>query len=188
MKLLYILYRRLVEQGMIDTGRWILEKVSRRLRGVSPRTTSHVYPGLYVGGQQSKRGLKRMREWGIRAVVNMREEHDDADWGRAPDHYLWLPTRDDAAPRIEDLERGAAFIDEQLSAERDVYVHCASGVGRAPTMAAAYLVSEGMTPDEAWSTLQRTRPFIRPTPPQLEVVEAFARRHAAEEGAGEDQR
>jgi len=182
-KLLYIIYRRLVEQGLVSTLTWIVEKVSRRLRGVSPAATSQVYPGLYVGGQQTKRGLPRMREWGIGAVVNMREERDDAERGVAMERYLWLPTTDDAPPRLEDLERGVAFIDEQRAEDRGVYVHCASGVGRAPTMAAAYLVSRGMTPAEAWTVIRRARPFIRPTPPQLDIVEAFARRQATQEDA-----
>ncbi len=182
-KLLYILYRRLIEQGLGSTALWIVEKISRRLGGVSPAATSHVYPGLYVGGQQDKRGLARMREQGIDAVVNMRNESDDAERGVAPKHYLWLPTIDDAPPRIEDLERGVTFIAEHRAADRGVYVHCASGVGRAPTMAAAYLVSKGMTPEEAWTTIERARPFIRPTPPQSEVIESYARQLSKKEAA-----
>ncbi|MGC9398030.1 MAG: protein-tyrosine phosphatase family protein [Anaerolineae bacterium] len=182
-KLLYIIYRRLVEQGLLSTGQWVVEKVARRLQGFSPAWASCVYPGLYVGGQQSRHGLERMRATGIGAVVNLREESDDAARGVAPEHYLWLPTEDDAPPRLEDLERGVAFIEAQRAAERGVYVHCASGVGRAPTMAAAYLVSRGMTPQEAWATIHRVRPFIRPTPPQLEIIEIFARQQAGEDPA-----
>lgn len=181
LKLLYIFYRRFIEQGLSSTGLWIAEKISRRLRGISPAVTSLVYPGLYVGGQQSRRGLARMQAAGIGAVVNMREESDDAVRDVAPACYLWLPTTDDAPPRLQDLERGVTFIEEQRAANRGVYVHCASGVGRAPTMAAAYLVSKGMSPEEAWATIHRARPFIRPTPPQFAVIEAFARQRAAQE-------
>lgn len=180
-KLLYIIYRRLIEQGLGSTALWIVEKFARRLVGLSPAATSHVYPGLYVGGQQSKHGLSRMRERGINAVVNMREESDDAERGVASEHYLWLPTTDDASPSLEDLARGVAFIAEQRAADRGVYVHCASGVGRAPTMAAAYLVSQGMRPEEAWTTIERARPFIRPTPPQIAVIESYARQLSEEE-------
>ena len=41
-------------------------------------------------------------------------------------------------------------------------------------MAAAYLVSTGLTPDQAWALIRKTRPFVNPTPPQLAVVEQFA--------------
>jgi hypothetical protein len=41
-------------------------------------------------------------------------------------------------------------------------------------MAAAYLVSTGQTPGQAWSLIRENRPFINPTPPQLAVLEQFA--------------
>ncbi|MBN1260828.1 MAG: dual specificity protein phosphatase family protein [Anaerolineae bacterium] len=173
-KLVYIVFRRLKEQGFLPTFLWIGEKIARPFLGSSPRRLSQVHPLLFIGGQHRKRGLRRMQAWGIRAVVNMREESDDAAHSIAGEHYLWLPTPDDAVPSLEALQRGAAFIAEQIAAGRGVYVHCAAGVGRAPLMGAAYLVTTGMTPAAAWQTIRSARPFIRPTPPQIEVIETFA--------------
>ena len=169
-KLLYILYRRLAEQGLRATALWVKDKVVRRMRGYSPADVSRVAPGLFVGGQQRIKGLAAMREMGISAVVNMREESDDAACGVALDHYLWLPTTDDTAPSAEALQQGIDFIAEAINAGRGVYIHCGAGVGRAPTMAAAYLVHKGATAEAAWETIRRVRPFIRPTPPQIEVI------------------
>ena len=53
------------------------------------------------------------------------------------------------------------------------YIHCAAGIGRAPTMAAAYLVTTGLTPTEAWAKIKQVRPFIRPTPGQEEQIVAL---------------
>jgi hypothetical protein len=129
-----------------------------------------------------------MREEGIHAVVNMREESDDADRGLAPEHYLWLPITDDTAPSLEDLEKGATFIQSHVEEGKGVYVHCKAGVGRAPTMAAAYLVHQGATPEEAWAILKEGRPFIRPTPPQLDVIRAYAgSRYVTPEATGADE-
>jgi len=178
--LAYILYRRLVEQGPRATGLWIMDKLLRRAHGFSPPSISRVAPNLYVGGQHRSRGLARMRALGIYAVLNMREESDDEARGVALDAYLWLPTTDDAAPTMATLERAAVFIAEQIAAGHGVYVHCASGVGRAPTAAAAYLIYSGATADEAWQTIRKGRPFIRPTPPQVAIIQAFARRHAVD--------
>ncbi len=175
LQFLYILYRRLVEQGVRTTWLWVAEKVARHFTGLSPERTSRILPRLYVGGQHGRRGLRRMARMGIAAVVNLREEADDAARGLAPTHYLWLPTPDDQEPTMEHLARGAAFIAEQIEAGRGVYVHCASGVGRAPTMAAAYLVTTGMGAEEAWALVRAGRPFIRPTPPQEAVVRRFER-------------
>lgn len=178
--MIYIIIRRLVEHGLGATGLWIRDKIERRIEGYSPPALSKIAPHLYVGGQHTSGGLEAMRAHGIRAVVNMREESDDADHGRAPEHYLWLPITDDRAPSLQDLEKGAAFIQKHIAQGHGVYVHCAAGVGRAPTMAAAYLVHQGATPEEAWAILKEGRPFIRPTPPQLDVIRAYAKsRHVA---------
>ena len=179
-KALYILYCRLREDGLRITSLWLRDKILRNIQGVSPQSLSQITPWLYVGGQQRKRGLARMEARGIQAVVNLRGESDDAARGVAPEHYLWLPTTDDAPPTVEELTRAATFIAAQIAAGRGVYVHCAVGVGRAPTTAAAYLVSTGVGPAEAWATVRQSRPFIRPTPPQIEIVSSFAQQLAAE--------
>ncbi len=173
-KLVYIVYRRLCEQGVRATYLWVQDKVLRRTAGFSPPHISRVQPLLYVGGQHKQRGLARMRALGITAVVNMREESDDAQRGVTLDHYLWLATTDDTSPTMEDLARGVDFIAQNIAAGRGVYIHCAAGVGRAPLMAAAYLVHTGMSAAQAWDAIRRARPFIRPTPPQITALDAFA--------------
>ncbi len=178
-QLTYIVYRRLLEQGVGPMRLWLRDKIARRMTGFSPQEISEVQPRLYVGGQHTRGGLARMLAAGIGAVVNMREESDDAEREAAPEHYLWLPTTDDHAPTPENLARGVSFITEHLATERGVYIHCASGVGRAPTMAAAYLVSTGMDPEAAWAAIRARRSFIRPTPPQIEAVAAYAAQRLA---------
>ncbi|MBN2391039.1 MAG: dual specificity protein phosphatase family protein [Anaerolineae bacterium] len=172
--LIYIIYRRVLEHGVRATYLWVQDKIVRRTRGFSPPHISQVQPNLYVGGQHQRRGLAQMRALGIAAVVNMREEFDDARRGLALDHYLWLSTTDDTSPASEDLERGVDFISHHIAAKRGVYIHCAAGVGRAPMMAAAYLVRTGMSAAQAWDTIRQVRPFIRPTPPQITALNAFA--------------
>ncbi len=115
-----------------------------------------------------------MHARGITAVVNLRIEFDDQEAGIAPPRYLYLPTVDDNTPTLEELQAGAAFMAEQVANGGSVYVHCGSGIGRAPTMAAAYLISTGLTLDEAWETIDKVRPFIRPTAVQVEQIEQFA--------------
>ena len=82
-----------------------------------------------------------MEARGITAVVNMRIEFDDSDAGIAPPRYLHLPVVDDHAPTLEQLQTGASFMADEIARGGGVYVHCGSGIGRAATMAAAYLIS-----------------------------------------------
>lgn len=171
---LAIVTARLREQGLRTTALWFTERTTRIIVGVSPARTSRVAPNLYVGGQHKRRGLKIMTARGITACVDLRREYGDVEHGVDLARQLSLPTDDDCAPTIDELQRAADFIGACLAEGRGVYIHCANGVGRAPTTAAAYLVSTGLSPQQAWKTLRAARPFIRPTKIQRDALERFA--------------
>jgi protein-tyrosine phosphatase len=134
-----------------------------------------VKPGLHISGQHRRHGLPLLQKRGIVAVVNMRVEFDDMEAGIAPELYLHVKTIDNTPPTLDQLREGAEFIQKVLANGAGVYIHCAAGVGRAPTMAAAYLVLTGSTPEEAWSAIRHVRPFICPTRGQIARIEEFAR-------------
>lgn len=171
---LAILWRRLTEQGLRVTGMWAADHAVRILTGAPIRRVSQITPHLHVGGQYRARGWPRMAKRGITAVINLRIEFDDADAGIAPPRYLHLPTVDDDTPTVDQLRTGVEFVAEEVANGGGVYIHCASGVGRAATMAVAYLISTGLSPDQAWLAIQDVRPFIRPTPVQLAQIERFS--------------
>ena len=168
-----IVVGRLREQGVRIVRLWIRDHALRIAQGMSPADTCRIAPGLFVGGQQYRRGLGRMAALGIRATLSLREEADDRARGVAMERHLWLPTVDDTPPTLTQLLQAVDFIRLALSEGHGVYIHCASGVGRAPTAAAAYLVSTGLTPAEAWSLIRGRRPFIRPKAIQFEQIERF---------------
>ncbi len=169
-----ILWERLTRQGVGVTALWAADHAVRIATGAPIRSVSQITPQLHVGGQYRRRGWPRLAARGITAVVNLREEFDDNDAGIAPPRYLYLPAADDTPPTLEQLREGSAFIAEEIAQGGGVYVHCGAGVGRAATMAAAYLVSTGLTPDRAWAFMRAARPFIRPNPVQVAQVERFA--------------
>jgi protein-tyrosine phosphatase len=168
-----ILFSRLREQGLRVTLLWMMDHAVRLLRGMSPPRTSRIAPNLYLGGQHYRRGLTRMAQLGISVTVNLREEADDRARGVALERHLWLPTTDDAPPTLDHLRAASAFIGQALAEGRGVYVHCASGVGRAATTVAAHLVSDGLTPEQAWAEIRSVRPFVRPNAIQIAQVEKF---------------
>ena len=169
-----ILWRRLTQQGLRVTALWAVDHAMRAISGVNLRAVSQITPQLHVGGQYRRRGWPRMAARGITAVVNMRDEWDDNDAGISPSRYLYLPTIDDHAPTLEQLSEGVQFITDEIEHGGGVYVHCGAGVGRAAIMAAAYFVSAGMTPDQAWARIRVVRPFIKPTQAQIEQLQRFA--------------
>jgi protein tyrosine phosphatase (PTP) superfamily phosphohydrolase (DUF442 family) len=169
-----ILWRRLTEQGLRVTAWWAADHAVRIVTGANLRRVSQITPHLHVGGQYRRRGWPRLVARGITAVVNLRIEFDDNDAGIAPPRYLYLPVVDDHAPTLEQLAEGVDFMAEEIARGGSVYVHCGSGIGRAATMAASYLISTGLTEDRAWAQIRSVRPFIRPTPVQVEQIKRFA--------------
>nr|HID14689.1 protein phosphatase [Anaerolineae bacterium] len=169
-----ILWYRFTQQGLRVTALWAADHAVRIITGAPLSSVSQITPQLHMGGQYRRRGWPKLASRGITAVVNMRIEFDDNDAGIAPERYLHLPTVNEEAPTLEQLRAGVTFIAEEIARGGGVYVHCGAGVGRAATMAAAYLVSTGLTPDQAWARIREVRPFIRPTLVQVAQIERFA--------------
>lgn len=168
-----IFARRIRTQGLRTTLLWLYGRGLPLLTGVPLLQFSQVTPQLYVGPQYRRRGKRLLESSGILAGVNLRIEFDDAVHGLALPRYLHLPTVDDAAPSIEHLNQGVDFIRSVLADGGKVYIHCGAGVGRAPSLAAAYLVAEGNSLEESLALIRAVRPFITITPPQMEQLRRF---------------
>lgn len=151
------------------------DHLHRRYYGLPTMKYSQITPTLYVGGQYTLRAVKTLKKRGVTGVVNMRMRsiHKETDTNLSWLSILNLPTPDLTAPRIEDLQKGVKFIRKQIDAGGKVYVHCRAGEGRGPTMGLAFLISEGMTLEDALKLVQKTRTFARPTTPQMKQLKVF---------------
>lgn len=171
------LFEQLRKQGLRLTLLAAVDKFGRKLLGRPVWRYSWITSDILLGGQPARRFWRMLDDIGVKGVINMRAEHDYLDRLGGTDgrfEYLYLPTVDNTAPTLEQLAEGVAFTRRILDTGGKLYIHCWEGLGRGPTMAAAYLVSTGMTPDEAWAAIARVRPFIRPVPAQRERLAAFA--------------
>ncbi|PJF37450.1 MAG: hypothetical protein CUN49_00060 [Candidatus Thermofonsia Clade 1 bacterium] len=129
---------------------------------------------LWLGGQINAKGWAKLQQWSVCALVNLRVEWDDRRSGIYAPYYLWLPTMDGTPPALEQLQRGVNFIHKHLSAGRGVYVHCAGGLGRAPSLVICYLIAHGLSMDEAIQFVKARRPFIQLSARQQMAIRAFA--------------
>lgn len=155
---------RVVFRIRLTLYRWY-ERTTRRIMGVSIDQYSHVGPYLYVGGQYRASAKRYFDRLGIKAIVNLRRQR----FPRSIEgiEILHVPTQDWQPPTLDSLKQGIRFIDLHIAKKQAVYVHCRLGEGRGPTMAAAYLISKGMTVDEAVAHIKRFRPMARPNRMQM---------------------
>jgi protein-tyrosine phosphatase len=164
---------RLQTQGFRITLIWLYARGLPLISGIPIMKYSRITPEIYVGPQFRELGKRRLESLGINGCVNMREEFDDRTHGLALANYCYLPTPDDHAPTLAQLEQGITFIRQIVREGGRVYIHCHGGIGRAPTLAAAYFVGQGLTLDEAILLIRRSRPFIKIMPAQMEQLRQF---------------
>lgn len=145
----------------------VIDHSYRTLSGKPTVKRSMITPHLYIGGQYKLSALPLFRKLGVTAIVNMRMRNIYSKQDVAPLELFNLPTVDWNAPTLTQLQEGTVFVEKQIKKGGKVYIHCFFGEGRGPTMGAAYLISQGMTVEDALSAIRKNRPFIRVTPAQV---------------------
>lgn len=164
-------------------GAWLVcdylyDNIFRVTTGMPRLSRCQVTKHLYIGSQYNLIGLKKLKALGVTAIVNMRMHavYDEATHEGVK--YLHLPTIDNTPPKLEDLVKGADFIDEEIRNNGAVYVHCRQGLGRGPTMAIAYLLKLSLTYQQAYNVVRNVRIFINLQSSQkkrLKELEAYYR-------------
>ena len=137
---------------------------------------------LFVGGRLQGDDWKTLEQQGVTVNLNLQEETQDFFDGSAPKLSLWLPTPDWFGPGVENIDVGARFVASMVEAGHKVYVHCRHGAGRAPIVGAGYLVTTGLSADEAIRLMKRQRPGFKPNPGQINQLRQFAKKWIAENG------
>lgn len=158
----------------------IWDNIYRFFEGIPTLKRSQITANLYLGSQYSLIGLQKLKALGVTAIVNMRENPVFNESKYEGFHYLHLPTVDNTPPPLATLIKGADFVTEEIKAGGKVYIHCRQGLGRGPTMTIAYLISTGLTFDDAFALVKKVRTFINPRPGQiarLKELEAYYKAH-----------
>lgn len=139
---------------------WLLRYTTAQWNRFFGLNVSRLNDMLYVGGEFQASQWPQLRALGIRAVLSLQAEHEDAFEGPPPDRALRLEVVDFHPPTIEQLRQAVAFVNAAHADGLPTLIHCHAGVGRAPLTAAAYLVTQGMTSADALEQVRRARPII----------------------------
>jgi len=149
---------------------WIGCRLIRQVRHLPD--LDRVAPGLYVGGRIRPSELPP----DVQLIVDLTSEYSEPRDLRRHPGYRCLPLLDGHVPPDE----GAllALLEEMAATPGAVFVHCESGVGRAPTLAALLMIRRGVVPDAASAIelLAKQRPGIHPTRSDFAFMERLTPR------------
>jgi protein tyrosine phosphatase len=137
---------------------------------------SKITDQLYVGTNSCCQAhyTSLLIDAGVLHDLSIEGEQVDTPFG--VESYLWLPTPDHTAPSERSFELGINYIDTVLKTGGKVFIHCTNGHGRAPTMAVAWFIKQGMTTDKAIKTIKEKRPEIHIEPAQLKALKLWEKR------------
>ena len=88
--------------------------------------------------------------------------------------YLWLPTQDHQPPSPAQFRTGVDLIASLVKQNLKFYLHCKNGHGRAPTLLTAYLMTTGLSLDEAFNFIKSKRPDVHLNDVQRAALRAFS--------------
>lgn len=145
-----------------------------------------VAPGLYVGpAPRTLNHFQAIRDRGVDALLSLQTEAEAAEYGLLPEvaarvaaslgmslDRVPIPDMDPTALR-QRLGTAVMRLDELLGQRRQVLLHCAAGVNRSPTVAAAWIAWRQSLDALAACTLVRQ---ARPSAPDLDAVREFLQR------------
>jgi len=129
---------------------------------------------LWVGGINNP---KLLADQNFNLVIDLREIKD-SDYqnflrNQGVEYVSFeIPDRYGAPPHV--LAKIVEIIDEKVSQNKKVLVHCNLGRGRSALIVAAYLVSRGMTSEEALKTVKRGRSVTYLNRRQMQALIEFA--------------
>jgi atypical dual specificity phosphatase len=98
---------------------------------------------------------------GIKTIVTIREVPLPRQWFSDGNHvdYFHLRVEDYGAPSLEEMDNTVDYIQQHISYEKPVMVHCAAGRGRTGTILAAYIIKkENLTADQSIKKIRSIRP------------------------------
>lgn len=126
---------------------------------------SQITDHLFIGNTPSIHDYDRLRELGVRLIINMRFSRGPrSDPHHQPISTLWLRSMDSPffPISIQKLIRGAQTALETIRAGGRVYTHCAYGRHRGVAMGACVLIAQGFDPNAAMQLITERRPVADP--------------------------
>ncbi|XP_068689853.1 dual specificity protein phosphatase 7-like [Montipora foliosa] len=140
----------------------------------TPQVTDHqesrvkvpvqILPHLYLGSEKDSSDLELLTKYGISYILNVTHDKPNSFEHLPGFKYKKLPVEDNWRANLSDMFPEAfEFIDEGITQNRGVLIHCLGGVSRSVTVIIAYLISTlNMTLNEAYDFVKQRKPSVNP--------------------------
>jgi atypical dual specificity phosphatase len=127
-------------------------------------------------GRPSSEDLAALASCGVSHVISLTVQPMERELlNRHGITGIHIPVMDMSAPSPAEITRFVEELARLVDEGHKVAVHCGAGLGRTGTMLACYLVSRGMSADEALSEVRSQRPGSVESRVQEEAVREFER-------------
>lgn len=123
-----------------------------------------ILPHLYLGSEKDSSDLEILKKYGISYILNVTHDKPNSFEHLPGFKYKKLPVEDNWRANLSDMFPEAfQFIDEGITQNRGVLIHCLAGVSRSVTVTIAYLISAlNMTLNEAYDFVKQRKPSVNP--------------------------
>ncbi|XP_053434875.1 dual specificity protein phosphatase 9 isoform X2 [Nycticebus coucang] len=163
--------------------------------GLLPSFPVQILPNLYLGSARDSANLESLAKLGIRYILNVTPNLPNLFEKNGDFHYKQIPISDHWSQNLSQFfPEAIAFIDEALSQNCGVLVHCLAGVSRSVTVTVAYLMQKlHLSLNDAYDLVKRKKSNISPNFNFMGQLLDFERslrleeRRAQEQGSGEQE-
>lgn len=139
------------------------------------RRPTLVEPGIWIGGIPSRRCWHELCRGGVTAAVCLLREGPPPRWTTSVEQLLWLPVTDHYAPTPEQFTAGCDFLDRRHAQGSSSFIFCGAGMGRAPTLYAAWRARRTGEPlDAAIEKMCAARPVVSLTRRQVAALHSWS--------------
>ncbi|XP_045701408.1 dual specificity protein phosphatase 9 [Phyllostomus hastatus] len=132
--------------------------------GLLPSFPVQILHNLYLGSARDSANVESLAKLGIRYILNVTPNLPNLFEKNGDFHYKQIPISDHWSQNLSQFfPEAIAFIDEALSQNCGVLVHCLAGVSRSVTVTVAYLMQKlHLSLNDAYDLVKRKKSNISP--------------------------